>query len=47
VGEGNPRAAFTADPANVAEIDAWAVYDSPKRWMAGDTTVNNRFRSTV
>ena len=40
---------FTADPANVAEIDAWqraTAHDSLKRWMAGDRTVNNRFRSS-
>ena len=39
---------FTADPANVAEIDAWqraTAHDSLKRWMAGDRTVNNGFRS--
>jgi glyoxylase I family protein len=39
---------FTADPANVAEIDAWqraTAHDSLKRWMAGDRTVNNSFRS--
>jgi catechol-2,3-dioxygenase len=39
---------FTADPANVAEIDAWqraTAHDSLKRWMAGDRTVNNGLRS--
>jgi hypothetical protein len=39
---------FTADPANVAEIDAWqrgTAHDALKRWMAGDRTVNNSFRS--
>jgi hypothetical protein len=37
-----------SDPANVAEIDAWQrapAHDSLKRWMAGDRTVNNGFRS--
>jgi len=39
---------FTADPANVAEIDAWqraTAHESLKRWMAGDRTVNNGLRS--
>jgi glyoxylase I family protein len=39
---------FTADPANVAEIDAWqraTAQETLKRWTAGDRTVNNKFRS--
>ena len=39
---------FTADPANATEIDAWqraTAHDSLKRWMAGDRTVNNKFRA--
>ena len=39
---------FTADAANVAEIDKWqraTAHDSLKRWMAGDRTVNNGLRS--
>ena len=38
---------FTADPANVAEIDAWqrsTAHETLKRWLAGDRTVNNTIR---
>ncbi|MBV8187468.1 MAG: VOC family protein [Alphaproteobacteria bacterium] len=39
---------FTANPPEVGEIDAWqraTAHQTLQRWLAGDRTVNNRYRA--